>query len=582
MIMLRQPIITILGHVDHGKTSILDKIRQTAIAAREAGGITQAIGTTEISSDVIKGMCAALISKFKFDITVPGILFIDTPGHEAFTTLRKRGGSIADLAVLVVDINEGLMPQTVESIGILKETKTPFIVAINKIDRINGWTSGECFLDNFSMQSGDVQGLFEQRFYETIQQLSDKGINADRFDRVTDFKTTVAVVPVSARTGEGIPDLLVTILGLAQTFLKEQLVSTDKSEGMVLEVKEVTGLGVTIDSIIYDGSITKNDYLVVGGRAPLIAKIRALMLPDPMRDMRTEKKFRSVEQVYAAAGVKIVAPGMDNVIAGSPIRTAKSFEEAEKLLDELEKEREEVEITSEEEGIILKADTLGSLEALINVFKNYPVREATIGNVTKKDVIKAEVNKNPMYKALIAFNSSMAEDAEVLANDRGVKILQSDVIYRLIEDYEKWTKEEEEKLKKKEIEGLTRPAEIKLIPGSVFRASDPAIVGCEVYGLLKPGSELMKDTGIVIGTLKQIQSQGQNVDEAKTGDKVAVSITGTTIGRQIKENETLYTNINGNEYKMLKKNERYLTQPEITTLEKIFAIKRKNDPRFGL
>ena len=582
MIMLRQPIITILGHVDHGKTSILDKIRQTAIAAREAGGITQAIGTTEISSDVIKGMCAALISKFKFDITVPGILFIDTPGHEAFTTLRKRGGSIADLAVLVVDINEGLMPQTVESIGILKETKTPFIVAINKIDRINGWTSGECFLDNFSMQSGDVQGLFEQRFYETIQQLSDKGINADRFDRVTDFKTTVAVVPVSARTGEGIPDLLVTILGLAQTFLKEQLVSTDKSEGMVLEVKEVTGLGVTIDSIIYDGSITKNDYLVVGGRAPLIAKIRALMLPDPMRDMRTEKKFRSVEQVYAAAGVKIVAPGMDNVIAGSPIRTAKSFEDAEKLFDELEKEREEVEITGEEEGIILKADTLGSLEALINVFKNYPVREATIGNVTKKDVIKAEVNKNPMYKALIAFNSSMAEDAEVLANDRGVKILQSDVIYRLIEDYEKWTKEEEEKLKKKEIEGLTRPAEIKLIPGSVFRASDPAIVGCEVYGLLKPGSELMKDTGIVIGTLKQIQSQGQNVDEAKTGDKVAVSITGTTIGRQIKENETLYTNINGNEYKMLRKNERYLSQPEITTLAKIFAIKRKNDPRFGL
>ena len=119
---------------------------------------------------------------------------------------------------------------------------------------------------------------------------------------MTDFKTTVAVVPVSARTGEGIPDLLVTILGLAQTFLKEQLVSTDKSEGMVLEVKEVTGLGVTIDSIIYDGSITKNDYLVVGGRAPLIAKIRALMLPDPMRDMRTEKKFRSVEHSRAGDG----------------------------------------------------------------------------------------------------------------------------------------------------------------------------------------------------------------------------------------------------------------------------------------
>lgn len=580
--MLRQPIIVILGHVDHGKTSMLDGIRQTAIAAREAGGITQAIGTTSISSDVVKDMCSTLIKKFNFSITVPGILFIDTPGHEAFTTLRKRGGSIADLAVLVVDINEGLMPQTLESLEILKSTKTPFIVAINKIDRINGWAPGACFIDNFSKQSGDVQGMFEQKFYEVIQQLADKGISADRFDRVTDFRTTVAAVPISAKTGEGIPDLLVTILGLAQTFLKEQLVSTEKSEGMVLEVKEVTGLGVTLDSIIYDGSIAKNDYLVVGGRNPLIAKIRALMVPEPMRDMRTEKKFRSVDEVYAAAGVKIVAPGLDNVIAGSSIRTAKSFDEAEKLLDELEKEREEVEITSEDEGLILKADTLGSLEALIHVFSNYPVREATIGHVTKKDVIKAEVNKNVSYKALIAFNSSIAEDADIFAKDKGVAVFRSDIIYRLIEDYEKWMKAEEEKLKKKEIEGLTRPAEIKLIPGSVFRASDPAIVGCEVYGLLKPGSDLMKDNGQVVGSLKQIQSQGQNVDEAKTGDKVAVSITGTTIGRQIKENETLFTNLNGNEYKMLRKNEKYLSQPEISTLEKIFAIKRKNDPRFGI
>ena len=582
MNMLRQPIIVILGHVDSGKTSMLDRIRQTAVAAKESGGITQSIGTTQISSDVIKQMCSLLIKKFNFNITVPGILFIDTPGHEAFTTLRKRGGSIADLAVLVVDVNEGLMPQTVESIDILKETKTPFVVAVNKIDRINGWSSGGCFLDNFPVQGDEVKGIFERKFYEIIQQLSDKGINADRFDRVTDFKTTMAAVPVSAKTGEGIPDLLVTILGLAQTFLKDHLTSNEKSEGMVLEVKEVTGLGVTIDSIIYDGSIAKNDFLVVGGRSPMIAKIRALMLPEPMRDMRTEKKFRSVDEVYAAAGVKIVAPGMDAVVAGSPIRTAKSFEEAEKLLDELEKEKEEVEITSEEEGLILKAATLGSLEALINVFKNYPVREATIGNITKKDVIKAEVNKNNTYKAVIAFNSSTAEDAETLAKDRKIKILSSDVIYRLIEDYEKWKKEEEEKQKKKEIEGLTRPAEIKLIPGSVFRASDPAIVGCEVYGVLKPGSELIKDHGQVIGTVKQIQSQGQNVDEAKTGDKVAISIVGPTIGRQIKENDTLYTDINSNEYKTLRKNEKFLSQPEIATLGKIFAIKRQKDPRFGL
>lgn len=581
LVMLRQPIIVVLGHVDAGKTSILDKIRKTTIAAKEAGGITQAVGTTQISSDVIKSMCATLLEKFNFQITIPGLLFIDTPGHEAFTTLRRRGGSIADLAVLVVDINEGLMPQTLESIDILKETKTPFVVAVNKIDRISGWQNGECFLENYPQQAEETKGVFEQKFYQIMEQLSNKGISADRFDRIADFRTTVASVPVSAKTGEGIEDLLVTIIGLAQAFLKERLLSSEKSAGMILEAKEVTGLGVTIDTIIYDGSVHRNDYLVVGGKSPLIAKIRALMVPEPLRDMRTEKKFKSVSEVYAAAGVKIVAPGMDNAVAGSPIRTAKTFEEAERLLDELEKEKEEIEIVTEDEGLILKADTLGSLEALINIFSKHSIREATIGNVTKKDVIKAEINKEGAYRAIIVFNASTAEDAETIAKDKNVKIIKSDVIYRLIEDYDKWVEDEEEKTKKKEIEGLSRPSEIKLIPGSVFRASDPAIVGCEVYGLLRPGAELMKE-GQRIGDIKQIQSQGQNVDEAKTGDKVAISISGPTIGRQIKESETLYTDISSSDYKTLKKNERFLSQPEITVLEKIFAIKRKHDPKYGL
>jgi len=548
----------------------------------EAGGITQSISTTMIAKDIIAHICGSLLERFNFAINVPGLLFIDTPGHEAFSTLRKRGGSIADIAVLVIDINEGLMPQTIESIEILKSTKTPFVIAMNKIDRINGWVSGDCFIENFPKQSDDVKGYFEQKFYQAIEQLERNSIKADRFDRVNDFKTTVAVVPLSAKTGEGISDLLMTLIGLAQVFLKDHLVSTEKSEGMILEVKEVTGLGVTIDTVIHDGSVQKNDYLIVGGKNPMIAKVRALMMPESMRDMRTEKKFTSVDIVYAAAGVKIVAPGLDNVTAGSPIRTAKTFEEAEKFLEEMEKELEEVEISTDEEGLILKADTLGSLEALLTIFKDHPIREATIGTISKKDVMSAEVNTNYLYKIVIGFNSSSTEDVQMYAKDMNIKLMQSDVIYRLIEDYNQWVEDEEEKIKKKEIEGLTRPAEIKLIPGSVFRASDPAIIGCEVYGMLKPGSDLIKDNGQKAGSIKQIQSQGQNVDEEKTGDKVAISLSGPTIGRQVKENETLYTDINTNEYKALKKNEKFLSAPELTVLEKIFVIKRKMDPRFGL
>ena len=211
---------------------------------KEAGGITQSISSTTIEKDIIMSKCGHLLKKFNFRIDVPGLLFIDTPGHEAFTTLRRRGGSIADLAVLVVDINEGIMPQTAESIAILKETKTPFVVAMSKIDRINGWTNGECFIDNYDNQSDNVKGMFEQKFYRIVEQFGSKGVTVDRFDRVLDFTKIVAAVPVSAKTGEGVPDLLVTLIGLAQTFLKDQLISTDRSAGMVLEVKEVTGLGI--------------------------------------------------------------------------------------------------------------------------------------------------------------------------------------------------------------------------------------------------------------------------------------------------------------------------------------------------
>lgn len=582
--MLRQPIVAVLGHVDHGKTSLLDKVRQTAIASKEAGGITQAIGTTEIPTDSIKNICGSLLEKFRFDVNVPGLLFIDTPGHEAFTTLRKRGGTIADIAVLVVDIVEGIMPQTEESIDILKETKTPFVVAVNKIDRLQGWTAHEqCFLDNYPQQTDFVKQLFEESFYKIIMQLSNHGFSADRFDRVTDFRSTVAAVPLSAKTGEGIAELLVVLIGLSQQFLKEQLTAEDKSEGMVLEVKEVVGLGTVLDAIIYSGSASRNDFLVVGGKFPMIAKIRSLLLPDPLRDIRTEKKFHNVDSVNAAAGVRISAPGLDKVIAGSPVKTAKTFEEAEKLLDEMEKEKEEIELRSENGGLILKADTVGSLEALINLFSSYQIRSATIGQVTKYEIIDAEANADIFHRVVVGFNVSTSDDARNYAKDRGIKIIESDIIYRLKEEYEAWVEKEKAEIKKKEIEGITRAGKIKILPGCIFRASNPAIVGCEVLGgLVKPGYKLFKEGRGVVGEVKQIQSQGQNVEEAKISDKIAVSIVGPTVGRHIDESDVLYTEVSSEEYKKLKQHEQLLPENELAVLEEIGGIKKKQDPRWGL
>ncbi len=580
--MLRQPIITVLGHVDHGKTSLLDTIRQTTIASSEAGGITQAIGTTEVPIEVIKRLCGHLADKFRFDFTIPGVLFIDTPGHEAFSTLRMRGGSIADLAVLVVDINEGLMPQTIESINILKDSKVPFVVAINKIDRIQGWSSKACcFLENYPNQSDDAKAALEKKFYLVVEQMASHGFVVERFDRINDFTKTIAAVPVSGRTGEGISDLLTVLAGLAQQFLKERLTTTEQSKGIILEVKEVTGLGMTIDAIIYDGVVQKNDFIVIGGKNPRITKIRAMLVPEPMRDIRVEKKFMNIEECRASRGIKISAPGLDDVVAGSEIRTAKTLEEAESLLEELEKETGHIEISTEGEGLILKADTLGSLEALISVFKDYPIKEAFIGQITKQEIIKAEANADMFFRVIIGFNTKLTEEIEQFAKDRKTKILVSDVIYRLKEDYEKWVSQEKEAAKKREIESIARAGKIRLLPGCIFRASNPAIVGCEVLGgIVKPGYHLVKD-GKEVGEIKQIQSQGQNVDSATISDKIAVSIIGPTVGRQIDESDILYTDLSSDDYKRLIRNEKLLTEHEKKVLEEITETKRKTDKMWG-
>jgi len=580
--MLRQPIVAVLGHVDHGKTTLLDLIRQTAIAAKEAGGITQTIGTTEIPLETIKTISGQILNMFGFEISIPGLLFIDTPGHEAFVSLRKRGGSIADIAVLVIDISEGIMPQTEESMQILKNTKTPFIVALNKIDKIQGWhTHDESFLKNYQRQQDVTKEIFEERFYKVVSQLSHRGFESERFDRVQDFKKTVTIVPLSGKTGEGIPELLAILSGLAQQFLKGKLEKTEQSAGMILDVKEVTGLGTAIDCIIYDGKIAKNDFLVLS-KPPMIAKIRALLMPEPLRDMRTEKKFKNVEEVNSAAGVKIAAPGLETVVAGSQIRTAKTFEEAEMLLNELEKEIEEVEIFTEKDGIILKADTLGGLEALINIFSKHPIREATVGNITKKHVISAEANIEPSNRAIVGFNIHPSEEVLKLAQDKKLKVLTANVIYHLLEEYEKWVQEEKEATKKKELDTITRPGKILILPGCIFRASNPAIVGCDVIsGIVKPGYKLFKDDK-PIGEIKQVQSQGKSINEAKIGDKIAVSIEGPTIGRQINESDVLYTDITEEDYRKLKRFDKLLAENELKVMEEIKTIKRKYNPRWGL
>jgi translation initiation factor 5B len=554
---IRSPIIVVLGHVDHGKTLLLDSIRGTTVQIKEAGGITQHIGASFIPLDIIKKFCGPLLEKLKIEIKIPGLLFIDTPGHEAFTTLRRRGGSVADLAVLVIDVIEGFQPQTDESLEFLKQFKTPFVVAATKIDLIPGWypQKNECFSNSFKRQSESAQEELEKRIYNIVSQLSQRGFESERFDRISDFKKQIAIVPTSGKTGEGIPELLMMLAGLSQAFLKDRLELSDKCRGTVVEVKELKGLGTTIDAIIYDGTIKRGDYLIIGGKEPIVTKIKALLRPPALKELRVEKKFDSVSEVHAAAGIKISAPNLEKVIAGSPIicvSDSSNVEEAKKIV---QKEVEEVEFSTEEEGLITKADTLGSLEALIKIAQKngIPIKKAEVGPVNKQDIVELDPLKDRLRKVVLAFNVDVSQDAEIMASDLKIKIFKNNIIYRLIEDYQKWCSEEKEREELEKLEKVIRPCKFRILPNFIFRKRKPAIFGVEILaGVLKPNTPVKREDGKDVGKIKSIEKEGKTIPQAKTGDKVAVSMEEPTIGRQINEGDILLSVITPNNLICLK------------------------------
>ncbi len=565
---IRSPILAVLGHVDHGKTTLLDKIRGTAVAKGEAGLITQAIGATNIPMATIRKICGNLMEKAKIELKMPGLLIIDTPGHEAFTTLRKRGGAIADMAILVVDVNEGFKPQTDESLNFLKQYKTPFIVAATKIDRMAGWNpqKGAPFLTSLKEQSDRAQDELETKMYRLIGQLTERGFETERYDRVSDYTKQIAIVPVSGITGEGIIDILMVLCGVCQKFLEKGLyIKPGEGKGTVLEVKEVKGLGMTIDAIIYDGEVNRGDWLVIGGAEPITTKVKALMEPAALKELRIEKAFKNVESVSAAAGVKIAAPGIEKVIAGSPLRAVKDRKDVDKALKEIEEEIEEVEIETEAAGALLKADTLGSLEALIKSLKDtVPIRKAHVGAVTKADIMEMRTQEEPK---IFAFNVKIPQDILALAKDNKVKIFASEVIYSLIEEFREWEKDAQKRKEEAMLESVPHPARMRVLPGFVFRQRKPAVFGVEIEkGTLKPGYKLLKK-GKSIGEVKEVQMRGEGVDEAQMGDKVAISMPDVTIGKDVMEGDTLDVFISDRARKTLMSLKSKLKADEIELLE---------------
>ncbi len=569
--MLRQVLITFVGHVDHGKSSILDYIRETSIVKSEAGGITQQIYSWNIPFSSVKKICGTLLKET--DIKIPGFLAIDTPGHAAFNNLRKRGGNLADLAVLVIDINEGLKEQTLECIEILKSYKTPFVIALNKIDLIPGWRPQKDIplIKNIESQYEGVQNEIDARLYRFVGELFKHGINADRFDRIQEYTKTVAIVPCSAKKGDGIPELLLVLAGLAQKFLAQHLEIEEDApgEGIVLEVKEEKG-GSYIEAILHNGSLKVNDLIAIGGiESPIVTKVRGMI-------MQINKGMRPIKEAHAAAGIRLIVSEIKDVLAGMPFKVARG--NIEKIKEEIQKEIEEVTLEVDNEGIILKADSLGSLEALANLVRNrgIKVKKASIGKITKKDLADAEADNEHLNRVILGFNVEKTPSEHV-------KVITHNIIYHLIEGFENWIANEKRKVEEQSLEKISRPCKMVVLKDCIFRQSNPAIVGVDVVaGILETGVELMKDDGKKVAEVKSIQLDKENVPSAEKGKQVAISLPGITIGRQIDVGTELYSSLTDEEFRKLRGLKKYLKTDEIELLKEIAKIKRKDNPVWGI
>lgn len=589
----RQPIVSVLGHVDHGKTSVLDYFRslgserQASVMDREAGGITQHIGATEVPAKILNETCAKLTGGKDFNS--PGLLFIDTPGHHSFTSLRSRGGALADIAILVVDVMEGLQPQTIESLRILKEKKTPFVVATNKVDRIHGWQvkKNRTFIESWQNQRDDVKQLFEQRYWKLLGQFSEHGFNIERYDKIKDFTSNLAMVPCSAKEGEGLQDLLTVTVGLAERFLEERLRDTlGDGEATVLEMKDERGLGKTIDVILNRGELNVGDSItLVSSDGPFTTHIKGMFRPKGMSEMRDAgDRWEACENAVAACGLKIVAPGLENVLAGTTLRqtnTAKAKESAEI------EARKEASITVDiaEEGVVIKADTVGGLEALAFELNRLeiPIRMATVGPVNKRDIITAQCAEDPLNQIILGF--SVKGNAEVQSKlegkDAEIKFIAHDIIYRVLEEFEEWRDATKAEMEAAARENLVYPGHLLYLKDHTFRNKGPAIVGMRVLGgRVHVGQKIMKLDGTQIGQIRSLRTRdSDDVKEGRQGEELAVAVMGPTVGRHIEEGDEFWVDIPASHAKRLRKLD--LTPQEEEILEQITILHRKQDHFWG-
>uniref|UniRef100_A0A4W6BYA8 Eukaryotic translation initiation factor 5B n=1 Tax=Lates calcarifer TaxID=8187 RepID=A0A4W6BYA8_LATCA len=496
---LRAPVVCVLGHVDTGKTKILDKLRHTHVQDGEAGGITQQIGATNVPKETIEEQ-TKMVKNFDREIKIPGMLIIDTPGHESFSNLRNRGSSLCDIAILVVDIMHGLEPQTLESINLLKEKKCPFIVALNKIDRLYDWKKSPDtdIVTTLKKQKKNTKDEFDERAKAVIVEFAQQGLNAALFYENKDPRTFVSLVPTSAHSGDGMGNLIALLIELTQTMLARRLAHCDELRAQVMEVKALPGMGTTIDVILINGRLREGETIIVPGvEGPIVTQIRGLLLPPPLKELRVKNQYEKHKEVSTSQGVKILGKDLEKALAGLPLLVAHRDDEIPVLRDELVRELKQTlsSIKLEEKGVYVQASTLGSLEALLEFLRTSKVPYAgiNIGPVHKKDVMKAStmLEHDPQYAVILAFDVKVERESQEMADSLGVRIFSAEIIYHLFDAFTKY-REDYKKAKQDEFKHIAVfPVKLRVLPQFIFNSRDPIVMGVSVEaGVLRQGTPL--------------------------------------------------------------------------------------------
>lgn len=596
--VLRSPICCIMGHVDTGKTKLLDKIRQTNVQVGEAGGITQQIGATFFNRATLLEKIAPVQSYLssakekggvidqvfgenaEAALKLPGLLVIDTPGHESFSNLRSRGSSLCDMAIVVVDLMHGLEQQTLESISMLKRKRTPFVVALNKIDRCYDWVTSEneCVRNSLEKQPENTKQEFKSRFEQCSRELNEQGLSVKLYWENDDPGTTVSIVPTSAITGEGVPDLLRVILSLTQQRLTPSLRYTSTLQCTVLEVKVVEGLGSTMDVILVNGTLREGDNMVLCSQdGAMVSQARTLLTPPPSRETRVKSDLVKHDSIQGAVGLKITGNGLEKVVPGTSIMVLGPDDEVEDLKEEVMKDVSGLvgSLVTEARGVSVQASTLGALEALLEFLRNpgkdrdgkerpsIPVFSASVGPIFKKDVVRASFmtqKGEEKYACILGFDVNVDPEAQSHADSLGVKIFTADIIYHLETAFTAHLDEYMERRREADARTAVFPCLVKILPKNIFNAKDPIVVGVQVIdGILKVGTPLcIPHNGFLdVGVVHSIQSNHKEVERVKKGTECAIKIVNETnpnitFGRQFDATHTLYSKLSRGSINALK------------------------------